>query len=78
MNHILQRHHPKYWTGAANKTLFNPNISSSKIRAQIIQVLGKNRSKIKNGYGTINVKIDRQKYRLVVSNYRVTTFYPVR
>lgn len=78
MNHILQRHHPNYWAGYTNKTLFNPSISSGKIRAQIIQILNKNRSKIKNGYGTINVKVEGQIYRLVVSNYRVTTFYPVR
>ncbi|PAE92132.1 hypothetical protein [Shouchella clausii] len=78
MNHILQRHHPKFWTGATNKTLFNPSISSAKIRGQIISIINKNRSKIKNGYGTINVKIDGQKYRLVISNYRVNTFYPVR
>ncbi|HBZ09096.1 MAG TPA: hypothetical protein DEO65_04300 [Bacillus bacterium] len=78
MNHILHMHHPKYWTGAIDKTLFNPNISSGKIRAQIIQILNKNKSQIKNGYGTINVKIDGQKYRLVVKNYRVTTFYPLK
>lgn len=77
MNHILMRHHPKYWTGAIDKTLFNPNITSGKIRAQIIQILNKNKSKIKNnGYGTIHVKINGQKYKLVVKNYRVTTFYP--
>lgn len=79
MNHILQRHHPMYWTGAEDKILLNPNISSSTIRSQIISILNKNKSKInKNGYGTINVKINGQKYRLVVSNNRVTTFYPVR
>lgn len=78
MNHILQRHHPSYWAGYTNKTLFNPNISSAKIRSQVIQILNKNKAKIKNGYGTINVKIDGTTYRLIVKNYRVTTFYPVR
>lgn len=29
-----------------------------------------------NGYATINVSIDGQMYRLVVSNYRINTFYP--
>lgn len=77
MNHILQRHHPNYWVGYTDKTLFNPNISSGKIRAQIIQILNNNRSKIKNGYGTINVSIDGKVYRLIVKGYRVTTFYPV-
>lgn len=78
MNHVLQRHHPKYWTGDANKILFNPNLTSSKLRAQMITIINNNKSKINKGYGTINVSIDKQPYRLVVSNYRVTTFYPVR
>ena len=78
MSHILTRHHPKYWTGTIDKTLFNPSISSGKIRSQIITIINRNKSQIRNGYGTINVKIDGQKYRLVISNYRVNTFYPVR
>lgn len=79
MNHILQNHHPKYWTGATGKTIFNPNLSSNQIRSQIVQIINKNKSKInKQGYGTINVKISGQKYRLVVRNNRVSSFYPVK
>lgn len=78
MDHILQNHHPEFWTGATGKTLFNPAISSYQLRSQMIQILNQNRSKIgANGYGTINVQINGQTYRLVVSNNRVTTFYPV-
>ncbi|AHN23941.1 hypothetical protein [Lysinibacillus varians] len=78
MVHILQQHHPRFWTGSTGKTLFNPNITTSQLRSQIIQILNQNRHKIDlNGYGRINVMIEGQVYRLVVSNNRVTTFYPV-
>lgn len=78
MVHVLQNHHPLYWTGSTGKTLFNPNISTPQLRSQIIQIINQNRDKISaNGYGTINVTIEGQAYRLVVSNNRVTTFYPV-
>lgn len=78
MVHILQNHHPNFWTGSAGKTLFNPTITTVQLRAKMIQILNQNRSKIsQNGYGTINVKIEGQQYRLVVKNNRVSTFYPV-
>ncbi|MDC6266477.1 hypothetical protein [Lysinibacillus fusiformis] len=78
MVHVLQNHHPLYWTGSTGKTLFNPGITTPQLRSQIIQIINQNRDKIgANGYGTINVMIEGQAYRLVVSNNRVTTFYPV-
>ncbi|WP_313894279.1 hypothetical protein [Psychrobacillus sp.] len=76
MDHILQNHHPEYWTGATGKTLFNPSITSYQLRSQMIQILNQNRHKIDiNGYGTIDVYINGQEYRLVVSHNRITTFY---
>ena len=77
MVHILQNHHPRFWTGSTGKTLFNPNITTPQLRSQIIQIINQNRDKIDiNGYGRIIVMIEGQAYRLVISKNRVTTFYP--
>ncbi|OIB00960.1 hypothetical protein AK95_00655 [Paenibacillus sp. LC231] len=78
MNHVLTNHHPLYWTGATGKTTFHYNLAINDVRARIISIVNANRSTIisGNGYATINVSIDGQMYRLVVSNYRINTFYP--
>lgn len=77
MNHVLTNHHPLYWTGATGKTTFHYNLAINDVRARIISIVNANRSTIisRNGYATINVSIDGQMYRLVVS-YRINTFYP--
>lgn len=78
MNHVLVNHHPLYWTGATGKTTFHLNLAVNDVRAKIISIVNANRSTIinGNGYATLNVSIDGQMYRLVVSNYRINTFYP--
>ena len=77
MEHILINHHPKYWTGSKDKTLFNPDLSISDIRSMAISIVNKGRSDINSkGYGVITKKVDGQNYKLVVKAFRVTTFYP--
>lgn len=78
MEHILINHHPDYWTGSKDKTLFNPDLSIQEIRSMVISIINKGRSEIDSkGYGKIEKKVDGQLYRVIIKAYRVTTFYPI-
>lgn len=78
MNHVLTNHHPLYWTGATGKTTLHYNLTINDVRARIISIVNANKSTIinGNGYATLPVSIDGQMYKLIVSNYRINTFYP--
>lgn len=88
--HILTRHHPKYWTGSVGsngkQSFFDPNLSAKTIQNYIKQTINSNsksiNSKIKKDT-TINVvqKINGTRYNLglyVDQNKQiyVRTFYP--
>lgn len=82
MRHILEGHHPTYWTGATGKSMFDPNLSVTDIKNIITSVIRYNKTKIntnlkaglsENYYQTIN----GVKYRVHInSEGYVSSAYP--
>ena len=77
MEHILVRHHPRYWNGTyaskKEQSFFDPDLSVNDIKNIIANGVRKNASKIEKGmkknedtvfYTTVN----KVKYKIVVSN----------
>ncbi|TKI63604.1 hypothetical protein FC756_18245 [Lysinibacillus mangiferihumi] len=42
MRHILERHHPNYWTGKENKSFFDPDLSVNDIKNIVTTVINNN------------------------------------
>ncbi|MGD6796281.1 DNRLRE domain-containing protein [Metabacillus indicus] len=85
MEHILSKHHPKYWTGlgrGTTNTFFPDTFTFSDIENVIITVAnyGKNEEKIVKNYNK-KVVLDgyylKKPYRLVINDGSVTTLYPL-
>ncbi|MBY0202781.1 MULTISPECIES: hypothetical protein [Paenibacillus] len=87
LEHILSKHHPKYWTGLGYReynSFFNDTTSMRDIISIIAVVANQtqnNKNKIiANNSGNVSVDgtYDGKKYRLVVSSdYEVVTLYPL-
>lgn len=84
MQHILKNHHPSYWTGAKNKSMFDPSLRVNDIKNIVNSVVRQNSSTISRNLakgigsdvrGTVNgvnyfVRIGKNGY--------VQSAYPVR
>lgn len=87
LEHILSKHHPKYWTGLGYReynSFFNDTTSMREIVEIAIVVANQtqnNKNKIiANNSGNVSVDgtYDGKQYRLVVSSdYEVVTLYPL-
>ncbi|WOD65644.1 SAR2788 family putative toxin (plasmid) [Niallia taxi] len=83
MSHVLETHHPRYWTGKQKKNMYNPDLSINDVKNIINTVIRKNSSKvekgIKNGQKTtIESKVNGVKYRVIVTkDKRISTAFPV-
>ncbi|MFJ7661621.1 hypothetical protein ACIQXW_04390 [Lysinibacillus sp. NPDC097162] len=43
MRHILENHHPNYWTGNEGKSFFDPDLSVNDIKNIVTTVINKNK-----------------------------------
>jgi len=83
MRHILERHHPNYWTGKDNKSFFDPDLSVNDIKNIVITVINKNKltiSKQLNKQQKISVraKVNGIEYEVNFNGHgHVSTAYPV-
>ncbi|MGW4271681.1 hypothetical protein ACWEGQ_04790 [Streptomyces seoulensis] len=83
MQHILTRHHPKYWDGSAKKeqSFFDSRMSVKDVESAIGEVLRQNREKlVRRGSGgmyQIRGMVDGVRYVLGLNRGRVGQFYPV-
>lgn len=83
MRHILERHHPNYWTGKENKSFFDPDLSVNDIKNIVIKVINKNKltiSKQLNKQQKISVraKVNGIEYEVNFNGHgHVSTAYPV-
>lgn len=91
--HILQRHHPKYWNGTfeGKQSFFDPKTSLKTIQNYIKQTISSNSKTInskvnglkgKKGKVEVIQKINGTKYKLVLNvdekkSITVSTFFPV-
>lgn len=46
MQHILQGHHPNYWTGKGGKSMFDPDFSVNQVKNIVTNVINSNKTKI--------------------------------
>ncbi|WP_339262425.1 SAR2788 family putative toxin [Lysinibacillus sp. FSL K6-3209] len=83
MRHILERHHPNYWTGKEKKTFFDPDLSVNDIRNIVTTVINNNKSAISkrlNDIQGINVraKVNGIEYEVRLNKYgHVNSAFPV-
>ncbi|MFG2920541.1 polymorphic toxin-type HINT domain-containing protein [Streptomyces sp. NPDC048305] len=82
MEHILTRHHPKYWDGSVKKTqsFFDPKMSIEDVQDAIGQVMRQNRDKLaqRGGQGMYQIRgtVNGVDYVLGMNRGRVGQFYP--
>lgn len=82
MEHMLVRHHPKYWTGGvkAKQTFFSPNLSINDINNIALQVAKQNRSILQlrgtNGIYQVTGKVNGVSYTLGISKGHIKQLYP--
>jgi len=83
MRHILERHHPNYWTGNEKKTFFDPDLSVNDIKNIVTTVINNNKSAISrslNSNHSIKVygKVNGINYRVYVEKDGIiSSAYPV-
>jgi hypothetical protein len=80
MNHILVRHHPKYWDGTttAKQSFFPKDMTISEIGDLATAVALRNREQLKRmGRGQVRAVIDGREYVLGVRRGKIRQFYPV-
>ncbi len=83
MKHILERHHPSYWSGTskAAQTFFSKNTTVSQIEMTISEVLKQNSERIAqigaNGIGQVTGVVNGITYRLGLSRGRIGQFFPL-
>lgn len=81
MNHILTRHHPKYWDGTRKtiQTFFDDAMSIRDVENAVAQVAQQNRARliqIGSGYGQVTGTVGGKTYVLGVERGHFTQFYP--
>ncbi|WP_450152388.1 polymorphic toxin-type HINT domain-containing protein [Streptomyces dioscori] len=83
MQHILTRHHPKYWDGSTKKqqSFFDSKMSVGDVQGAIGQVMKQNRDRLlekgSKGMYQMTGKVDGVDYVLGMNKGRVGQFYPV-
>lgn len=83
MRHILERHHPNYWTGNEGKTFFDPDLSVNDIKNIVTTVINKNKfaiSKSLNDSRDIEAlaKVNGIEYRVFIKKQGyVSSAYPI-
>ncbi|MFJ5789884.1 SAR2788 family putative toxin [Lysinibacillus sp. NPDC093197] len=83
MRHILENHHPNYWTGNEGKSFFDPDLSVNDIKNIVTTVIDKNKFAISRRLidgKDINVfaKVNGIEYKIVINKYgHVSSAYPV-
>jgi len=83
MRHILENHHPNYWTGNEGKTFFDPDLSVNDIKNIVTRVINNNKSAISrrlNDIQGINVraKVNGIEYEVRLNKYgHVNSAFPV-
>lgn len=83
MRHILERHHPNYWTGKENKSFFDPDLSVNDIKNIVTTVINNNKSAISRRLidgKDVNVfaKVNGIEYKVAINKYgHVSSAYPV-
>lgn len=83
MRHILENHHPNYWTGNEGKTFFDPDLSVNDIKNIVTRVINNNKSAISRrliDVKEINVfaKVNGVEYKVAINKYgHVSSAYPV-
>lgn len=48
MQHVLQGHHPSYWTGKGGKSMFDPNLNVNQVKNIVTNTISSNKTKINN------------------------------
>ncbi|MBD3934281.1 hypothetical protein IF129_22295 [Streptomyces chumphonensis] len=82
MEHILKRHHPKYWDGSvkSRQTFLDSRMSVDDVRKAIEQVMRQNREELikkgAKGVYPLNGTVDGVEYTLGINRGRVGQFYP--
>ncbi|MFJ7647607.1 SAR2788 family putative toxin [Lysinibacillus sp. NPDC097279] len=83
MRHILENHHPNYWTGNEGKSFFDPDLSVNDIKNIVTTVINNNKSAISgrlNDIQGINVraKVNGIEYEVRLNKYgHVNSAFPV-
>lgn len=83
MRHILENHHPNYWTGNEGKTFFDPDLSVNDIKNIVTRVINNNKSAISkslnNSQGIrVHGKVNGINYRVYVDkDGTISSAYPV-
>ncbi|PGS46508.1 hypothetical protein [Bacillus sp. AFS041924] len=85
MEHILSKHHPRYWTGlgrGSTNTFFEPAFNFTDIENVIITVVNykENENKLIKNWNdkvTLDGYYMSKPYRVVITNGSVTTAYPL-
>lgn len=83
MEHILQNHHPHYWTGKGNKSMFDPSLSVNQVKNIVTNVINSNKTTIGNALkkgSSVNVykTINGIKYKVNIGkDGYVKTAHPV-
>ena len=82
MEHMLVRHHPKFWTGTVKnkQTFFNPNLSISDVNNIALNIAKQNRSIIKskgtNATFQVSGKVNGIEYVLGFNKGHIKQLYP--
>lgn len=81
MNHILTRHHPRFWDGTRKtvQTFFDDAMSIRDVENAVVQVAQQNRARlieIGSGYGQVTGTVGGRTYVLGVSRGHLSQFYP--
>lgn len=83
MRHILENHHPNYWTGNEGKSFFDPDLSVNDIKSIVTTVINNNKSEIsrqlikKEGI-KVQAKVNGIEYRVRISRTgHINSAYPV-
>lgn len=82
MRHILERHHPNYWTGNEGKTFFDPDLSVNDIKNIVTTVINNNKSAISRQLNKqegikVRAKVNRVEYEVYINKHgHVNSAYP--
>jgi hypothetical protein len=82
MRHILERHHPDYWTGKEKKTFFDPDLSVNDIKNIVTTVINNNKSAISRQLNKqegikVRAKVNRVEYEVYINKHgHVNSAYP--
>ncbi|MFJ7661652.1 hypothetical protein ACIQXW_04550 [Lysinibacillus sp. NPDC097162] len=82
MEHMLTRHHPKYWDGSirGNQSFYNPNLSVDDVKSIALNIAKQNNTilakKGTNGMFRVEGQVDGVKYVLGIKDGHIRQLYP--